>query len=110
MQNKEMFLLKKFKEIYINVFLQIYVMDNSYQKIIDIIGLQMLLAIKYNFQKGDRFVASEDILVFVPSNRKIFVWLKCRFHAKISHLKVKIFRLTFTFFSIANLLFPFCIL
>ena len=53
MQNKEMFLLKKFKEIYIKVFLQIYVMDNSYQKIIDIIGLQILLAIKCNFQKGD---------------------------------------------------------
>ena len=45
-------------------------MDNTCQQIFYIIGLQVFLAIKYNLPEGDSFIVLQDILVFVPFNRK----------------------------------------
>ena len=52
-----------------------------------IIRLPILLAIKCNLQKGDSFIASKDVLAFVPCNRKIFLCSKLCSHGKVSHLK-----------------------
>ena len=46
------------KQIEIKVFWQIYVMNYLCQQIIDIISLQVLLAIKCNLQREDSFNAS----------------------------------------------------
>ena len=54
-----------------------------------IIRLPIVLTVKCNLQKGDSIIASKDILLFVPCNRKIFVGSKLCYHAKIGHLDIK---------------------
>ena len=48
-------------------------------------ALFISLDFQCNLQKGDGFIASKDISVFVPCNRKIFVRSKLGSHSKISY-------------------------